>query len=348
MPPHMQYRSVTLWLLLTALMVFIMAVIGAITRLTESGLSIMEWAPVTGFLPPLSETEWQRLFALYQQTDEFRIDNPGMELTGFKSIFWWEWIHRFWGRLIGLVFGLPLLWFWVRGVLPRWIKPHLIAALFIGGAQGFIGWFMVASGFFDGLTDVSPLRLTLHLMMALLIYGYLILLALKLGWPGKRTRLPQLRLPRITAHFASLLLLLTLITGGLTAGSNAGLIYNEWPGMGGNFVPVDYFIPGLGWLDNALSNASAIQFHHRWLAAATLLFTGLTGLTLLLSSFPLMRVTGLLLGAAVCGQFALGIITLYKLVPVWAGALHQAGAITVLTLLLIAIYTSARVQPAKL
>ena len=169
-----------------------MAVVGAITRLTESGLSIMEWAPLSGAIPPLSEAEWQRLFAIYQQIPEYRYENLGMSLEEFKTIFWWEYIHRLWGRLLGLVFGLPLIYFWVRGRIRGRLALHLWAILALGALQGFLGWFMVASGFADR-TDVSQYRLVIHLMMAVFLFVYVLMIGLQLidpraGTPGERAR----------------------------------------------------------------------------------------------------------------------------------------------------------------
>jgi cytochrome c oxidase assembly protein subunit 15 len=164
-------------------MIFAMAVIGAITRLTESGLSIMEWAPVTGILPPLGEAEWRRLFALYQEIPEYQVLHREMALEEFKAIFWWEYLHRLWGRLIGVVFAGPFLWFWLRGRLNRRLVPHLAAMLVMGGLQGGLGWFMVASGFAER-TDVSQYRLVAHLVFALAIYAYVFWIALTLLYPA--------------------------------------------------------------------------------------------------------------------------------------------------------------------
>ena len=169
-------RAIAIWLLVCCAMIFLMALVGAITRLTESGLSIMEWAPIRGTLPPLSQAEWERVFALYQEIPEFRHENPGMELDEFKTIFWWEYIHRLLGRLIGVVFLLPFLWFLFRRRIRPGLTPHLVAMFVLGGLQGGLGWFMVASGFAD-LTDVSHYRLTAHLALALLIYGYIFWIA---------------------------------------------------------------------------------------------------------------------------------------------------------------------------
>jgi cytochrome c oxidase assembly protein subunit 15 len=176
-------RAVGLWLLGVCAMIFAMAVIGAITRLTDSGLSIMEWAPLAGVLPPMSASEWERIFALYKTTAEYQRVNAGMSLAEFREIFWWEWIHRFWGRLIGVVFLAGFLWFLLRGQLRRGLARHLAALFALGGLQGAVGWFMVASGFADRV-DVSQYRLMLHLGLALAIYAYALWIAIGLLAPA--------------------------------------------------------------------------------------------------------------------------------------------------------------------
>ena len=324
------------WLVVCAAMIFAMAVIGAITRLTESGLSIMEWAPLSGALPPLSQAEWQRLFALYQQIPEYQELNRGMSLEAFKSIFWWEYIHRLWGRLIGLVFALPLLWFLATGRIRPALRPHLFAMLALGAVQGGMGWYMVASGFADR-TDVSQYRLVVHLLMALGIYAYVLWIAFTLlaGRGAERAAEPGASLPGLRSGLLALLLLLvvTIASGGFVAGTNAGLIYDSFPLMGGDLVPYDYYDAALGsWLANSFENPAAIQFHHRWLAmitVAVVLWVWLLGRRAGLAGRARQAFALLLLAAA--AQLALGVGTLLLAVPVSLGALHQAGAIVLLT-----------------
>jgi cytochrome c oxidase assembly protein subunit 15 len=323
-------RAVGFWLLGVCAMIVAMAVIGAITRLTESGLSIMEWAPVTGVLPPLSEGEWTRLFALYQQTAEYQRVHAWMDLADFKRIFWWEWVHRFWGRLIGVVFAGGFLWFLVKGRLHRGLWPHLAALLALGGLQGLIGWIMVASGFGDR-TDVSQYRLMLHLGMALAIYAYALWLAIRLVAPAPAPSPNARGLRRGLLAFAGLVAV-TLLAGALVAGTNAGLVHNTFPLMGGQIVPSGYFRHDPLWR-NAFETPAAAQFNHRFLAILTVLAA--VGLWLWAQRLPLTHAaqrafTYLALGAAV--QVALGVWTLLAVVPVWLGALHQLGAILVLTL----------------
>ena len=332
------------WLFLCAAMVFAMAVIGAITRLTESGLSIMEWAPVTGILPPLSQAEWERLFGLYQQIPEFQQDNPGMTLPEFKEIFWWEYVHRLWGRLIGLVFALPFLWFLLRGRLAKGLLPHLLALFALGGLQGGMGWFMVASGFADR-TDVSQYRLVLHLGLAVAIYIYLLRVALGLRHP-RREPSPDKRaiILRRGVWLLLIMILITLLSGGLVAGLNAGLIYNSFPLMDGRLVPADYGTLS-PWILNLTENVAAVQFNHRVLALATvLLAAGLWFWGRHLHLAPRVRGLLILLSLFSLVQLGLGIWTLLAVVPVWLGALHQAGALVFLTLALLALF---HLRPAR-
>jgi len=331
-------RAVGIWLLGCAAMVLAMAVIGAITRLTESGLSIMEWAPLTGALPPLSQAEWERLFALYRQIPEYQQVNAWMGLEEFKTIFWWEYIHRLWGRLIGIVFAVPLAWFWWRGRIDRPLGKKLLIALALGALQGGLGWFMVASGFADR-TDVSQYRLTAHLGLALVIYGYLFWLALAVLWPRpERSRDPAVGRLRRALLWLLALVAVTIASGGFVAGLNAGMTYNTFPLMDGQLIP-----PGYGdlspWLLNLFENIAAVQFNHRLLAVTTV------ALALVLWLWSLSRdispaAHGGFAALAILAlvQLALGITTLLLVVPVTLGALHQAGAILVLTATLWTLY----------
>jgi cytochrome c oxidase assembly protein subunit 15 len=317
-------------------MIFAMAVIGAITRLTESGLSIMEWAPVTGVLPPLDEAEWRRLFALYQEIPEYQVLHREMTLEEFKAIFWWEYLHRLWGRLIGVVFAVPFLWFWLRGRLSRRLVPHLAAMLVLGGLQGGLGWFMVASGFAER-TDVSQYRLVAHLAFALAIYAYVFWIALTLLYPapmeGRSARGLRGALVAVTALIA-----VTVVSGGFVAGLDAGFIYNSFPLMDGRLVPADYgaLEP---WIANPFDNPAAAQFNHRAVAILTLL--AVLGLWLWSRWLALPEQSksalSLMLAIALL-QVALGIAALLLVVPVWLGALHQAGAIALLTAALWALF----------
>lgn len=325
-------RSVLIWLIAVAAMIFAMAVIGAITRLTESGLSIMEWAPFTGWLPPFSDAEWQRLFDLYRTIPEAETQHAGITLAEFREIFWWEWLHRVWGRAIGLVFLLPFLWFLWRRRLPAWLKRHGWILLGLGALQGALGWFMVASGFTEQ-DDVSQYRLVLHLCLALGIYAYVLWLVFRLAWPRPALAPDARRVRRGTIHVLALLVV-TLISGGFVAGLNAGLTYNSYPLMDGEIVPEGYSLLS-PWLANLFENVAAVQFNHRLLTALTAL--GVLYLWVRSRRVERRRPYDLLL-LILLAQFALGIVTLLEAVPVVLGALHQAGAILLLTQLLAALY----------
>lgn len=329
-------RGVGLWLLFTAAMIFAMAVIGAITRLTESGLSIMEWAPISGALPPLSQEEWERLFTLYKTIPEYQLVNQGMTLADFKEIFWWEWVHRLWGRLIGLVYAVPLVIFALRGRIDRERLPHLLIVLALGALQGFMGWYMVASGFAER-DDVSQYRLALHLGLALFIYAYVLWMAFSFLRPMPEGSAEGGGLKALLVLLA-LLIAATLVSGAFVAGLNAGFIYNTFPLMGDRLAPPEYAELSPFWL-NFFENTAAVQFNHRVLAVATVLAA--IGLFLASRSSeiaPAARAGFSLIALAALAQFALGVATLLMVVPVWMGALHQAGALLLLTATVWALY----------
>jgi cytochrome c oxidase assembly protein subunit 15 len=317
-------RGIGLWLLVCCAMVFVMVVLGGITRLTQSGLSIMEWAPLKGALPPMSHAEWERIFALYQQIPEYRQVNQGMTLAAFQGIFWWEWVHRLWGRLIGVVFLLPFLWFLLRGRIRRGLAPKLALLFALGAAQGALGWFMVASGFADRV-DVSQYRLVAHLALALAIYVAMLWTALGLLRTRERWSVPH----RLFSHALLTLglLCLTIVMGGFTAGLHGGLVYNSFPLMGGEFAPSDLWGMSPGWI-NLFENPPAAQFVHRWLAIATMLTVLALGWRdRMTGSLPVRLATAMALL-----QVGLGIATLLLVVPVPLAVLHQAGAVMLLTL----------------
>ena len=346
--PDRPSRLLARWLLVVAGMTWAMVALGGATRLTGSGLSIMEWAPFRGALPPLHEAEWQRLFALYRNIPQYALVNAGIDLAGFKEIFWLEWAHRLWGRLIGLAFLLPLLWFWWKGLVPRALLPRLGLLFVLGGMQGAIGWFMVASGFEADRTAVSPYRLVAHLGMALLLYSALVWTALGLLRPA-RTALPAAARPlRGLAHAAATLLLATMLAGGFVAGLHAGFTYNSFPLMDGHWVPAGYadLSP---WLRNWFENIAAVQFNHRLLATlAGLAALGCAALGWRHLPPGPARHACLGLAAAVALQYALGVATLLLVVPVWLGTLHQATAVLVLTMLLLLLHALRRPLPGPL
>ncbi|MBO1073116.1 COX15/CtaA family protein [Roseomonas marmotae] len=334
-------RAIARWLLLVAAMVWIMVALGGATRLTGSGLSIMEWAPLSGTLPPLTHAEWQRLYDLYRTIPQYELVNRGFGLEGFQRIFWLEWGHRLWGRLIGLAFLLPLVWFWVRGRVPAGLKPRLVLLFLLGGAQGAVGWFMVASGFAPDSTAVSPYRLVAHLGLALLLYAVLIWTAMSLLHP-ERDAPPAAAPLRRLAHPVAGLMVLAMLAGGFVAGLRAGLDYNTFPLMDGRLVPTGYAMLSPFW-QNLTMNVAAVQFNHRLLATlagAGALVLAVWGLRVLPPGRA--RAALLALGGTAVLQYALGVATLLLVVPAWLGTLHQAVAVAVLTAVLASLHALRR------
>lgn len=335
-------RNIAIWLLICSAMVATMVVIGGITRLTDSGLSMTEWRPLIGWIPPLSHAEWVRIFERYRHTSEYRLQFPGMDLAGFKTIFWWEFIHRVWGRLIGLVFGVPLLWFIVRRRIERPLVPHLVALFLLGGFQGFIGWWMVTSGFVNR-DDVSQYRLTIHLGMAVAIFGYLLWLAIGLLTRGSERR-PVPNGATWLSRTVVAVAFLTILSGGLTAGLNAGFIHNTWPLMDGGLMPEDITALSPVWL-NFFENISTVQFDHRTMAYVTAIVIGFYWFRMRRAEpHPRARLAANLLGGMVLLQLALGISTLLLVVPVPLAVMHQAGAILLFAL---SIWNARELTPEK-
>jgi cytochrome c oxidase assembly protein subunit 15 len=308
--PH----AVALWLLGIAALVFAMVVVGGITRLTESGLSITRWDVVSGTLPPLSQAEWQQQFALYQQSSQYQLMNRGMSLSEFKGIFFWEYVHRLLGRLIGLAFALPLAWFWLRRQIPAGYKPRLLALFALGGLQGAIGWWMVASGLVDR-TEVAPERLAVHLSNALIIMAGCVWTALDLidGDAPRHDR------PRAWVWPVTILLSVQIVWGAFTAGLRAGHASDSWPLMFGALVP-EGILSSAG---AAIADPVTVQFLHRSLAWAV-------AAAILIVAIKLWRagagVRALALGGLVLVQFILGVLVIINHVPIPLGVAHQGVA----------------------
>ena len=315
------------WLFAVAALVFAMVVVGGLTRLTESGLSITEWRPISGAIPPLSEADWAHAFDLYRQTPEYReVNGPaGMGLAQFKQIFWWEFIHRLLGRVIGLVFGLGLLWFAIKRAIPRGYGWKLVALLILGGLQGVLGWYMVVSGL-TNRTDVSHFRLSAHLLLALAIMAALIWVALdlrRLAHTGvdRPSRLTP------TAAATAVILFVQLLYGAWVAGLNAGQVAPSWPDMQGRLFP-----DGVDWSQGALWTLThdpfLIHFIHRWWA-----FVAVAALIVLarkVRTLPGGRAASIAIHSAFGTQIILGILTVLSGVAIWLAALHQAvGALLV-------------------
>ncbi len=318
-------RAVAAWLLVCCALVFAIVVVGGITRLTHSGLSIVEWQPIVGALPPLDEAGWHETFGKYKQTPEYRLVNPGMSLDDFKSIFWWEYVHRLLGRLTGAIFFLPLLWFALRGRIPRALAWKLAGILALGAAQGALGWYMVQSGLVDD-PRVSQYRLTAHLGIAFLIYAAMLWIALDLLFPRAG---PGFRRLRRFAFALVALIFAMVLSGGLVAGIRAGLAYNTFPLMNGNIVPPEIFSLE-PWYLNFSSNMATVQFDHRLIAWLLAFLVPWFWLQVRRAVAPRRAklAADLLLGALAL-QIALGIATLLLAVPVPLAAAHQAGALLV-------------------
>jgi cytochrome c oxidase assembly protein subunit 15 len=304
-----------------------MAVVGAATRLTDSGLSITEWQPLLGAIPPLSEADWLVAFEKYQAIPEYAIVNKGMTLEAFKPIYWWEWSHRFLGRFIGLAVAVPFVVFLVRGAIDRGLAVKLAALFLLGGLQGFVGWYMVRSGLVDRV-DVSQYRLALHLTLAAAIFAITLWLALGIGAVrGARASAPW----RWSALALAGVILLQIAAGAFVAGLDAGMAYNTWPLMDGAFVPA-----GLGvmspWYVNLFENALTVQFDHRMLAYVIALWVAIQAIGALRSPPAPWRTSALVLLLGVIAQIALGIWTLLAQVPIGLGLAHQAGAFALLGL----------------
>ena len=322
-------RAIALWLLILCAMVFVMVVLGGLTRLTHSGLSMVEWRPITGWLPPLNDAQWQQAFDHYRRFPEYRAYNSGMTVEEFMEIFWLEYLHRLWGRLMGLAFLVPFVVFCVRGWVDRSLGAKLFGAFVLGGLQGALGWYMVASGLVDR-PDVSQYRLTAHFLAALAIYGYMLWLALTLLLP--RTE-PADGAGGLSSGLyrgslaVSALALLTLVSGGFVAGLDAGFAYNTFPLMDGEILPDAAY--GLSpWYINPFEDVTTVQFNHRILATATVVAViAFWSASRQATLSKRVRIATIHLMVMVMVQAGLGIATLLMRVPVALGSLHQAGAV---------------------
>ncbi len=319
-------RAIANWLFFVAFLVFSMVVVGGITRLTESGLSITEWKPVSGTLPPLSDADWQAAFDAYKRVPQYAAIHGGMTLGDFKFIFFWEWVHRLLGRVIGLAFALPLVWFWIRKAIPSGYKPRLIALLALGGAQGAIGWWMVQSGLWQG-TAVSHYRLAVHLLLALTILAGLVWTALDLR---ALVRNPNAKSAKLTGFAIAVgaVLYIQLLYGAWVAGMRAGKVTQNWPLMSDSFFPT-----GVDWSQGPAfalsSDPYLVHFIHRWWA-----WVAVVALVLLAARVRRAgnRPASIAIHSAFGTQVILGIATVMSGVAIWLAVLHQAvGALLVIS-----------------
>ncbi|MGB0085972.1 MAG: COX15/CtaA family protein [Rhodomicrobiaceae bacterium] len=338
-PSRASLTGIRLWLFSVAALVFAMVLVGGATRLTGSGLSITEWQPILGAIPPMSAADWQDAFEKYKQIPEYQFINKGMSLEAFKAIYWWEWSHRLLGRFIGAAFFVPFLIFWIRGAIPLRLFPKLIAIFLLGGAQGALGWYMVQSGLADR-TDVSQYRLAAHLGMAVLIYGAILWVAYGVG---ERTELafPLPAVLKVTAGALVYLVFLQIILGGFVAGTDAGLSHNTWPLMDGAIIP-----DGLGvmqpWYLNPFENVLTVQFDHRMAAYAIALVAAAHLLLSWRYGHGAAKALAVTVFTAVLAQITLGILALLTQLQIHLALAHQAGAILLFALVLYQLHVLTR------
>ncbi|MEP6942035.1 MAG: COX15/CtaA family protein [Betaproteobacteria bacterium] len=327
--PESAARLVAIWLLACCALLLAMIVVGGVTRLTHSGLSITEWQPIVGTIPPLSARDWDEAFAKYQGTPEYRQVNLGMSLDAFKGIFWWEYAHRLLGRAIGVAFAIPLIWFALRRRIPPGYAPRLAMLFVLGGAQGALGWYMVQSGLVDD-PRVSQLRLTAHLGLAFVIFGAMLWTALSLLRDRAGVKASGAS-GRGLARFAGVIVVvvfLMVLSGGLVAGIRAGFAYNTFPRMNGAWVPPEIMFVE-PWYRNFYENMATVQFDHRAIALVLALLVATFWWRSRRAPLPAVRGAATLLLAMLATQIVLGISTLLLVVPLALAALHQAGAVLV-------------------
>ena len=323
---------ITIWLGINALMLIGMVIIGGTTRLTDSGLSMIDWHLYKGIFPPINQGDWMLLFEKYKQYPEYKLINFDIGLNDFKKIFFWEYFHRIWGRLIGIVFFIPLVYFWVTNKLSPVNKKYLPIILFLGCLQAFMGWYMVESGLVDK-PDVSQYRLASHLTLAFIIYSIILFLFWNSFRDNYKINYVESLSPKIKRNISIcfFLTLLTIISGAFVAGTDAGLAYNNFPLMGNNILPPEPFLLKPLWT-NFFENISLVQFDHRVLAS-------ITSLTIILTCIndrkkfenTLIRGLYLLIISAIILQYILGVLTLRLYVPIALGVIHQLGSLVVLS-----------------
>ena len=323
------------WLGICCVLVFAMVVLGGVTRLTDSGLSMVRWEPISGMLPPLNQTAWQAEFQHYREFPEYQKINAGMSLAAFKSIFYFEYAHRMLGRLIGLVFAIGFVWLWIRRHLSRSLVPHLIAMFVLGGLQGLLGWYMVKSGLVE-MPHVSQYRLTAHLGLAISIYLYMLWVLFKLV---ERRPAPVVSrgLRRVTLGLG-VLVFVTVLSGGFVAGLKAGHAFNTFPLMAGRWIPPGYLALDPIWR-NLFENIATVQFNHRLLALSTFALVLVFVIQVMRDeALQSLRRPALTLAGVATIQVALGISALLWFVPVALGAMHQAVALILLSVMLYVVF----------
>ncbi len=332
-------QTIAIWLLLCCVVIFAMMILGAVTRLTGSGLSMVQWEPIMGVIPPLSHAEWEEAFRLYQQFPEYKLKNLHMSLNEFQTIFWFEYSHRLLGRFIGIMFLIPFLYFLVKGWLNRPLTLKLAGMFLLGGLQGLMGWYMVKSGLVDD-PRVSQYRLTAHLALAVIIYGYIFWVAIDLIFPKSGYSLARpANKPLWFSLFITGFIFLTLLSGAFVAGTRAGFAFNTFPLMAGRFYPEAMYVIE-PWWKNWFENIATVQFNHRLMATLLFFLVPWFWWKARKSVLPSSIRTALsLLLVALAAQIILGIFTLLLIVPVSLAAAHQAGGLVLFT---VSLYLSNR------
>lgn len=337
------HRQIALWLLTCAAVIFGMILLGGVTRLTNSGLSMVEWKPLVGIIPPLSQADWQELFLKYQQYPEYQKINMGMTLDEFKPIFMYEYLHRVLGRLIGIIFIIPFVYFYVTKKLSPQLSIRLTIMLILGGCQGVLGWYMVKSGLVDN-PHVSQYRLTAHLGLAVLIYSFIVWTALDI----LNANVNQFRNLALPSIMITGLIFVMILSGGLVAGTRAGYAYSTWPLMGDSFIPAGLYAMQPAWL-SAFEDITTIQFNHRILAYIIALFIlGFVVKAFYLKVSGKLRTAVISLLVLLVVQISLGVSTLIFYVPISVAATHQVGAVALLTAALFVCHSLNSKNPFKI
>ena len=331
-------NSIMLWLITLTIMVFLIIIIGGLTRLTDSGLSMVDWQPILGTIPPLNNNQWMDVFNDYKLTPEFLYVNKNMTLDEFKYIFWWEWFHRFFARLIGLVFIIPFIYFLIKKNLNSFFYKRFSIIFSLGLFQALVGWWMVKSGLSDD-PFVSPYRLTFHLTNAVIIYALLLWTSVEY-FHLKSTNFISFRSKNILILISIILVFVTILSGGFMAGSHAGQSFNTYPLMNGKIIPDDIYLEELGFL-NMFENTVTINFNHRWIATITFIYT-FSFFSYLIFKKVINLSNQIIISVLLILtlQFLLGIMALLSNVSIYYGSLHQTNSIALLSILLVAYFKS--------
>ena len=331
-------NSIMVWFISLTVMVYLIIIIGGLTRLTDSGLSMVDWQPILGTIPPLNNNQWLKVFNEYKLYPEFLYVNKNMTLDEFKYIFWWEWFHRFFARLIGLVFIIPFIYFLFKKTVNSFLYKRLSIIFGLGLIQAFVGWWMVKSGLSEN-PYVSSYRLTFHLTNAVIIYSLLLWTTIEY-YHLKSVNFISFKIKSFLIFISIFLVFLTILSGGFMAGSNAGQSFNTYPLMNGKIIPDDIYLKELGIL-NLFENIVTVNFNHRWIATITFIYTFSIFTYLIFNNFIEISHRIIFLVLIILSlQFLLGIMTLLSNVTIHYGSLHQANSIALISILLIAYFKS--------